>query len=320
MGFGTLFWNDAERRLRAVWRIVLQLALSFAFAALPLITLGELLSHARHQGFLSSLAKESFDQLGNIVLAPIVILALYWSLRLGAQWIEHRGFSVYGSTPNRRWWRELACGIAFATLLMTLIFAVELLAGWVRITGHLDSAALSRAASIGIFFSLVKVVCVGIYEEWISRGLVLRNLTDGLTGLFGLGGGPAAAAAVILSSALFSLLHLTSPNIGVAGLGGIFLIGVLLGVAYVATGRLAVPMGFHLAWNLVQGVVFGLPVSGDLEPTRILSIRQEGPALWTGGAFGPEAGLVAMAVTLLGLAALVVHLRAEVLGSRATAG
>lgn len=307
MGVSELFWNDAEHRLRAGWRLALQIGLSFAFAALPVIGLGETLTAARHHGFLSSLEKEPFDQLGNVLIAPVAILALYWSLRLGARWIERRSFAVYGSSPDRRWWRELAAGMAFAALLMGLIFAVERLAGWLRITGHLDARALSRAAWIGLLFSFVKVVCVGVYEEWVSRGLVLRSLAEGLTGGLGFGRRAALAAAVVLSSTLFSLLHLTNPNIGAAGLGGIFLIGVLLGVAYVTTGRLAVPIGFHLAWNLVQGVVFGLPVSGDLEPTRALSVAQVGPPLWTGGAFGPEAGLVAMAVTLLGIAALLLR-------------
>jgi len=61
-----------------------------------------------------------------------------------------------------------------------LTFAVELLAGWVQVIGHLDPGALRRAAGIGLLYSLVKVVCVGLYEEWTSRGLVLRNLADGL--------------------------------------------------------------------------------------------------------------------------------------------
>ncbi|HVR97900.1 MAG TPA: hypothetical protein VMW27_14880, partial [Thermoanaerobaculia bacterium] len=181
-----LFRNEGERRPRALWRIVLQVVLSFAFAALPLLTLGELLSHARHRGFLSSLSKETFDQLGNVLLAPIVIVSLYWSLRLGARWIERRSFSLYGATPDRRWWRELSAGLALATLLMTLVFAVELLAGWLRMTGHLAPGAVDLAAGIGLLFSLVKVVCVGLYEEWTSRGLVLRNLAEGLTGTVGL--------------------------------------------------------------------------------------------------------------------------------------
>jgi membrane protease YdiL (CAAX protease family) len=308
MGVGDLFWNGAERRLRAFWRIAGQLALSFGCAALPLVGLGELLTAARHRGFLSGLGKETFDQLGNVLLAPFALLGLYLSLRLGVRWIERRSFAVYGSTPNARFRRELLLGMGFATLLMTLVFALEWLSGAVAVTGHLAPATLDTASLVGLLYSLVKVAGVGVYEEWISRGVVLRNLAEGLVrgpaGSFGLGPSAAAALAIVLSSALFSLLHWTNPNIGPAGLAGIFLIGVLLGTAYVTTGRLALSMGFHMAWNLVQGVIYGLPVSGDLEPIRLLEVRVEGSALWTGGSFGPEAGLVAMAVVLAGIAAL----------------
>jgi hypothetical protein len=55
----------------------------------------------------------------------------------------------------------------------------------------------------------------------------------------------------------------------------------------------------HRGWNFFEGVVFGFPVSGlDIYP--LTRIQVEGPELWTGGAFGPEAGLIVIPALILG--------------------
>jgi hypothetical protein len=63
-------------------------------------------------------------------------------------------------------------------------------------------------------------------------------------------------------------------------------------------------IGLHIAWNFCEGVVFGLPVSGDKEGASIVAIQQLGPARFTGGEFGPEAGWLGIAVSLLGVAVI----------------
>ena len=70
------------------------------------------------------------------------------------------------------------------------------------------------------------------------------------------------------------------------------LLGAMLGVGLVYTGRLALPIGFHIAWNFFQGGVFGFPVSGGDQQVALLTVDDRGPALWTGGAYGPEGGLL----------------------------
>jgi hypothetical protein len=66
------------------------------------------------------------------------------------------------------------------------------------------------------------------------------------------------------------------------------------------TGELALPIGLHISWNFFQGNVFGFPVSGNAMPTRVFAVEQGGDALLTGGAFGPEAGVIGLVAMLVG--------------------
>src|SRR5262249_8892069 len=84
--------------------------------------------------------------------------------------------------------------------------------------------------------------------------------------------------------------------------------GLLLSLPVLWTGRLALSIGLHIGWNFFEGSVYGFPVSGELQSTHLISIAQRGPVLWTGGAFGPEGGLVStlwMAVDLVLIASWV---------------
>jgi uncharacterized protein len=70
--------------------------------------------------------------------------------------------------------------------------------------------------------------------------------------------------------------------------------GVLLAAAYVLTGRLWFPMGLHAGWNFSEGSLYGLSVSG-FTPTNAVTVgKLNGPTILTGGAFGPEASIVAV--------------------------
>jgi uncharacterized protein len=175
---------------------------------------------------------------------------------------------------------------------MTLIFAVEYAAGWIQVSGFLRIRAADVSLALALSFSLVKVLCVGVYEELVSRGYHLRNLAEGLN----------LPVAVFASSAVFALLHAINDNATVMSTLGLLVNAFLFVAAFLATGRLSTAIGLHVAWNLFEGAVFGFPVSGDKEGASLVAIHQLGPPLVTGGAFGPEAGLCGIAASLLGIA------------------
>ena len=112
-------------------------------------------------------------------------------------------------------------------------------------------------------------------------------------------------SAVVITSALFAILHATNENASLLSTFGLFVNGLLFSAAVLTTGRLSAAIGLHMSWNLFEGAILGFPVSGDKEAASLLGIRQLGSTIVTGGEFGPEAGIVGVAASLVGIAVLV---------------
>jgi hypothetical protein len=85
----------------------------------------------------------------------------------------------------------------------------------------------------------------------------------------------------------------------------IALAAVLLGLCYLRTRSLALPIGVHLGWNWAQGSLLGFGVSGTTDIKGLWTpVFHSKPEWLTGGAFGLEASLVCTlvcGVAILGL-------------------
>jgi len=292
-----LFVN-AEDRLRAGWRLLFQFLLNDAGISL----LGfVLLSAGALPGGAGSPPPPYLLYTG----AALVATASVWFC---GRSLDGRPFSGFGLRLDRAWWSDLGFGLVLGASLMTGIFLLQLAAGWVTVTGSFVTTN-GGAFFPAILAPVVLFVCVGFYEELVSRGYQLTNLAEGLNGV-GVGPGDAIVLAWILSSSLFAVLHLYNPNASALGTLNIFLAGMMLGTGYVLTGQLAIPIGLHVTWNLFQGNVFGFPVSGlDLTGATFIATRQAGPTLLTGGPFGPEAGLIAPAAMAVGVGLIALRVR-----------
>lgn len=140
------------------------------------------------------------------------------------------------------------------------------------------------------------MVAAAVTEELMYRGVVFRIVEERL----------GTWLSLVLSGLLFGFAHIFNQNATVwSSLAIAIEAGLMLGAAYVATRNLWVPIGVHFAWNFAQGGIFSTSVSGQDAPQGLLDGVTSGPALVTGGAFGPEAsvysvlaGLVVTAVFL----------------------
>jgi membrane protease YdiL (CAAX protease family) len=290
-GMRGIFWNARQRRLRAGWRLLIQ----FALFVTTLLGVGAVAG-----------------ALGPGDEAAVVGSTLYLALGLGLAWLlarflDRRPLADYGFHLSGGWWLDLGFGLLLGALLMTGVFLAESLAGWASVT---PAAAGDSGLAAGSAFLVSLCVCLagGLNEELTFRGYQLRNLAEGLCGRR-LGPRPALVLALVLSSALFGGAHLTNPNATALSTLYIVLGGLLLSLPYLLTGELAIPIGLHASWNLFEGTVYGFPVSGNVPTRRLLAVRQGGPELWTGGAFGPEAGLLAVVWMVLGCALIALWVR-----------
>jgi membrane protease YdiL (CAAX protease family) len=223
------------------------------------------------------------------------------SVWLAGRLLDKRPFSDFGFHLGSGWGLDLLFGMVLGALLISTIFFVELGLGWVEVLGAFETIGTEGSFFPSLLLPLVLYLCVGIYEETVFRGYQLKNGAEGLN-YPALGPGGAVLVAWVLSSVFFGLLHANNPNATPVSTLNIVLAGLMLGFGYVISGELAVPIGLHIAWNFFQGAVYGFPVSG-FQPfgATFLVTRQTGPDLWTGGPFGPEAGMLAPLVMLLGI-------------------
>lgn len=297
--FEWLFWNREEGRLRAGVRVYLQWilrAVVFALVGVPLalFLLGVLVDGAAGRDDLRTTADSLEVRFATIVAALVCGSASVW---LGGRFVDHRPFRGFGFRLDREWWLDCAFGFVLGGALMGGIFAVELGTGWTEVSGTFEGGWGSPFA---VFGPVIVFVSAGVWEELFYRGYMITNLAEGLN-LEPYGARGAVLLAWVGISTVFGMSHLGNPGASVLAAVNIGAAGLMLGLPYVLTGELGLPIGLHVGWNLFQSTVFGLPVSG-IQPdgATVFSVDRAGPALLMGGGFGPEGGLLGLAAIAVG--------------------
>ena len=276
-----------HKGLRAILRIILYVFSVFVLTIIVGVPVVLVL-------FLSKPPQEAPTAL-QITLPLLAVLYLPLSAAIVAftglfvVYVDHRPFETLGFDRIRHWTTELWLGIGLGIGMPALIFAASYLAGWTKIAGSLITQPPSHILSVALQ-SVIAMVGIAIVEETVMRGYVLQTLKWGYDPI----------TALIASSVAFGAMHLFNPGATFAGFLGTTAAGLFLGYCYLATKRLWLPIGVHFGWNFALGPIFGFPVSGIDIPSWIVQ-KVSGPTIWTGGAFGPEAGLMTLAVLLLGV-------------------
>ncbi|SHH08433.1 CPBP family intramembrane glutamic endopeptidase [Halobaculum gomorrense] len=274
-------WNDAERRPRAPVRLGVAL-LAIAVA---------LVGGGGAAGILGLSAPIS---------TVLPMLAVAGATLAAARYVDRRALADLGLRRETGWLADLVAGLALGVGLQTAIAGVGLAAGWFRVAGTLVGTAAGFGAVLLVF------LVVGVYEELVSRGLLLVNVAEGLRFA---GERIAVGGALAVSAGVFGLLHAGNPGASLASTLGVTFAGAFLGVGFVLTGRLSFPVGVHVSWNAAQGLLYGFSVSGLGVGTAVVDLEPTGPALVTGGSFGPEAGLLGVGAIALGTVATVAWVR-----------
>ncbi|MET9224220.1 type II CAAX endopeptidase family protein [Lentzea sp. NPDC003310] len=162
-------------------------------------------------------------------------------------------------------------------VLIGLAMFVAVIANIAFLGGYEVRGFGSVTGAVAIFGFMV---AVAVTEELLYRGVLFRIVEERL----------GTWLSLALSGLVFGFAHIFNPNATVwSSLAIAVEAGLMLGAAYVATRNLWVPIGVHFAWNFAQGGVFSTSVSGQDAPQGLLYGVTSGPAILTGGDFGPEA-------------------------------
>lgn len=278
------FFNSEENRLRSLFRVLLFIFLFVFMMVIP-----------------SLIPYTALDYIGRSILT----LGLFYIM---FRYVDGRPWSFSGLNLDRTWFMECAAGIVIAAVAMGLIFLTLWQTGGLEITSFSWNRSGESFWLIPLLIFFVQMASVGFYEEVMARGYLLPNITEGFT-LGNITPQKAAIIAVIISSALFGLGHAGNPNANITAVVNILLAGVMLAVPFIITGRLGLSIGIHFSWNFFQGGIFGFRVSGMEVRNSLIQIQQGGPDWWTGGSFGPEAGLIGVLGILLILGLTLLYLK-----------
>ena len=230
-----------------------------------------------------------------------VLIILTYFIHAGRVW-KIKGFKNkvtacgYPLSSGKHIALHYGLGFLFGFLMMTCTVGIMYLTGQITFSGF--SLNLS---GIGVFlFNLLMWFPQGASEELMFRGYMITAFNKRYK----------AAVGIIFSSLVFSAFH--SLNSGYTPLASVnlVLIAVLFALIYMLTGDIWMTSAMHTAWNLTQGNIYGLQVSGNDAANSVVTAiyDKNASSLITGGAFGPEGGLATTAVTTVCLIIVIILL------------
>jgi membrane protease YdiL (CAAX protease family) len=204
------------------------------------------------------------------------------------------GVLVYGWVVRRTEHRAVGevslkgagAGIGWGTLLGIALFGAVIAS--IAFFGSYTINGLGTPSSAVALLGIMAGAAAA--EELVFRGVLFRNI-ERWTGTW---------IALALTGSLFGLIHLANANATPLGAVAIAIeAGGMLTAAYVATRKLWVPIGLHFGWNVAASAIFSTEVSGSNTAQGLLDATMSGPALVTGGEFGPEASVFSVVLGVL---------------------
>lgn len=206
------------------------------------------------------------------------------------RWIDRESFRSLGfGMKNFR--KEAEAGFWLGVLMISVGFLLLLLMreiNWDGINPDVNS----------IFLSIILFIAVAFLEELFFRGYILGNLMLSMNRWI----------ALLVSSLVFTVVHMPNAHFTAIGFAAIFLAGMLLGTPYIFTRSLWLPISLHFSWNFFQGTIFGFSVSGNKEYALVTQSRPVDTIL-NGGEFGFEGSLLAVIFLVLAIGAMIIYYR-----------
>ena len=211
-----------------------------------------------------------------------VVVATYVMLRL----VEKRPWSTVALDRAAASPQTLLQGAAFGGLTIGLASIVLLTFHQLQIERSIPGSwwgAAERSTAI--------LLPAAFWEELFFRGYafsVLRRAAGWRT-------------ALVVTSIVFGLIHAGNPGADAESILAVTVAGFFLGIILLATRSLYATGIAHFAWNWVMAVGLHIEVSGLTSAYPDYRTIETGPDWLTGGRWGPEGGLAAVAAMFVGI-------------------
>jgi membrane protease YdiL (CAAX protease family) len=217
----------------------------------------------------------------DLVARIITLAAAIGASFVMTRFVNKKPFDAIGLSLHQNTFREFGIGCLLGFLMISGVFVVELMAGYIHVQWR-GYSVLECTGVLGL--SLVLFAVAAFAEELLFRGYAFQTLLQWITFL----------PAMLVFSLLFAYAHYFNPNVTALSLVNVGLAGMWLSVAYMKTRSLWLPFGLHVSWNFAQTSFYSFPTSGgSFEGQKLSDLIQTGPEWVTGGAFGPEGGVLA---------------------------
>lgn len=275
---------NSNNNIRPIWRIFLFLLITFLINIPLQLGLQKVFNQSFLRGYIS----------GSIYLVCVIL-----SLFIQIKYIDKSSFKKYGLKINKAWRHEFFVGFQIAFLLLTLFFTTMYLTGNLEVVGYFTTKSSDYSFIEGFISESFGLIIGATVEEIFFRSFLFYVIYEALRKVKK-DSTKRAFLVVIATSLIFGITHFANESATVISSINLCLYGMMVCLPFLITGRLGMSIGFHFSWNLVQGAVYGFPISGNIAKASIMSIEFRNNLL-TGGAFGAEGSMLFILLVVIGV-------------------
>ena len=219
------------------------------------------------------------------VVALFSLIGTFTLIGIFRRFIDKESFQSMGFY-SKGYPKETILGLGLGAVMISAGFAILVFIQEIQWTG-------TNVVLANILSGICLFLFVAFSEELLLRGYILNNLMKSMHRM----------VALLISSIFFSLLHILNPDFSWFTFLNILLAGILLGLPYIYTKSLWLPIALHFSWNFFQGTIFGFNVSGQTTYSLFTQARAA-DSIWNGGKFGFEGSALSVIFQLIAILGL----------------
>ncbi|MGD8190632.1 CPBP family intramembrane glutamic endopeptidase [Brevibacillus ginsengisoli] len=192
-------------------------------------------------------------------------------LFLWIRYVEKRPIHTIGFTKKAAF-QKYTKGLLYGLILFIVITGAMLALGYLK----LDLQKVDGTVLSSMFIWMIAFLIQGAGEEILFRGWLFQVISVRTRVWVG----------VVVSSLVFGLLHLLTPQFSLYTFIAIVCYGIFFSLLFLKEGNLWVNCGVHTIWNWAQTCILGFGVSGEKAiggNTLFNPILKEGPEFITDG-------------------------------------